>query len=207
MPSREAVVSPVLRAVAVVAATSVLVVALVGLASLLGAASAGFALGLLWLTMCWLTVVSWVVPLRLPAGYFELRGFEHQGGLYRRFGVTVAKRLLRRGPMTLFNPGLKLPATRDAAGLARLDRSMRGVETNHLILFVIGLAVAGHGLARRWWGAAGWSLLGNLVINGYPVLLQRYNRGRLAGLRARLAGAGHGVAVADVTELGDDEEQ
>lgn len=32
---------------------------------------------------------------------------------------------------------------------------------------------------RSWWSAAGWTLLFNVVVNGYPVMLQRYNRALL----------------------------
>jgi hypothetical protein len=32
---------------------------------------------------------------------------------------------------------------------------------------------------RGWWGAEGWTLLFDLLLNGYPVMLQRYNRALL----------------------------
>ena len=33
--------------------------------------------------------------------------------------------------------------------------------------------------SRGWWGAARWTLLFDVLLNGYPVMLQRYNRALL----------------------------
>ncbi|HXU03235.1 MAG TPA: hypothetical protein VN903_19850, partial [Polyangia bacterium] len=56
----------------------------------------------------------------------------------------------------------------------------RNAETNHVIMFLIVVLVIAHALARGWWDAAAWTLVFNVLINAYPVMLQRYNRGRLA---------------------------
>ncbi len=42
------------------------------------------------------------------------------------------------------------------------------------------LAVAVNAAVRGWWAAAGWTLLFNILFNGYPAMLQRYNRALLA---------------------------
>ena len=47
------------------------------------------------------------------------------------------------------------------------------------MLFVATLGVVAHAVARGWWGAAGWTLLFDVLLNGYPVMLQRYNRALL----------------------------
>ena len=66
------------------------------------------------------------------------------------------------------------------------DGTERGgdAEASHAILFALTLVVAGHAALRGWWAAAGWTLLFDVVLNGYPVLLQRYNRALLARRRA-----------------------
>ena len=43
----------------------------------------------------------------------------------------------------------------------------------------------------RWFDAAGWLMLFNVLFNGYPVMLQRYNRMRLDPLQR----AGRGSAT------------
>jgi hypothetical protein len=57
---------------------------------------------------------------------------------------------------------------------------MRRAETDHVYMFLAVLLVIGQAIVRGWWDAAGWTLLFDILVNGYPVMLQRYNRGRLA---------------------------
>lgn len=59
---------------------------------------------------------------------------------------------------------------------------MRSAETNHVMMFLVVMLVIAHAIVRGWWDAATWTLLFNILINGYPVMLQRYNRGRLTSL-------------------------
>ena len=139
-----------------------------------------FALVVVWAPMTALGTVSHVTPVRLPDRFHRLRPFEIDGRLYELLGVRVAKRLLRRGPVTWFNPGLHLPPSRDAESLARLDSAMRNAEASHAVLFVAVLPVVVHALLREWWAAAAWTLAFDVLLNGYPVMLQRYNRSRLA---------------------------
>lgn len=136
-----------------------------------------------WVPMTILGTVSHVTPIRLPERFHRLRPFEIDGALYERLGVRTVKRLLRRGPATWFNPGLRMPAHRNAESLARLDAAMRNAEATHAVLFVATLPAVMHALARRRWAAAMWTLGFDIAINAYPVVLQRYNRARLTTIR------------------------
>ena len=158
---------------------------LIWLAHACGARSAGFAFLLVWLTMCWVTLVLLAFPLRFPSIYYQLRPGERDGRRYEIVGVLVAKRVLRRWPLNIFNPKLHMPRVRDAQGLAKLDAAMRIAETNHAVMFLIVLLAIAHALVRGWRDAAAWTLLFNIVINVYPVMLQRYNRGRLEEVDSR----------------------
>jgi Glycosyl-4,4'-diaponeurosporenoate acyltransferase len=167
------------RTILVAAATAIAAVPLVWALRAFGARSAWFAFLVVWVPMAWLGTVSRFVRPRLPGGYHALRAFERDGRLYERLGVGLAKRLLRRGPLAVFNPDLHLPAERTPEHLAHLDQRMRDAEASHFILFVAMLGVVAHAVARGWWGAAGWTLLFDVLLNGYPVMLQRYNRALL----------------------------
>lgn len=177
----------VVRVVSVAAVT----VAFGGLLALawraLGGASVGFAIAVVWLPMTWLGTVSHVAPFRLPATFHALRGWERDGRAYERLGVAAVKRALRRGPIAWFNPGLRLPPAPTAAGVAALERRMCTAEASHGVLLVLTLGVVGHAAARGWWLAAAVTLGLDVLINGYPVMLQRYNRARL---RARFGAVG-----------------
>ncbi|HEX5521906.1 MAG TPA: hypothetical protein VFX53_00530 [Pedococcus sp.] len=163
-----------------------------------GARSVRFALIVVWLPLAWFALLGRVLAgrpvLRLPAQVHALRAFERDGRVYELLGVRVAKSLLRRGPLAVFAPDLHLPAEPTPATLADLDERMRQAEALHEILSVVTLAVVVNAAARGWWGAAGWTLLFNVLANGYPAMLQRYNRARLAqrfGLTQRLDSQRH----------------
>ena len=167
------------RTVLVAGATAIAAVVLMWALRALGPRSAGFAFLVVWVPMAWLGTVSRFVRPRLPGAYHDLRPFERDGRLYEHLGVVLVKRLLRRGPLAVFNPDLHLPVERTPESLAHLDQRMRDAEASHFILLVATLGVVAHAVARGWWGAAAWTLLFDVLLNGYPVMLQRYNRALL----------------------------
>lgn len=146
---------------------------------LLGATSAAFAFLVVWVPMTWLGTVSRVIQPRLPRRYHELRDFERDPRLYELLGVRLVKWLLRRGPLAVFNPGLHLPAERSRQRLADLEQKMKDAEASHFLLLLVMLGVVINAMARGWWLTAGLTLLFDVLINGYPVMLQRYNRALL----------------------------
>jgi hypothetical protein len=161
-----------LAAAATVVAAAVLLVGV----RLLGATSAAFALLVVWVPMTWLGTVSRIFQPRLPRRYHELREVERDPRLYELLGVRLVKRLLRRGPLAVFNPGLHLPAERSPERLAQLEQGMKDAEATHFVLLVAMLGIVINAAARGWWVAAGLTLLFDVLMNGYPVMLQRYNR-------------------------------
>lgn len=167
------------RVLLVAIATSVAVVVLWWSLLRWGASSAAFAFVVVWAPMAWLGTISRVLPPRLPRGWYRLRPWERDGRVYERLGVPWAKRLLRRGPLAWFNPGLHLPEQRSAEQLRRLERGMEVAEASHALLAAATLVVVLHAAARGWWLAAALTLVFDLLMNGYPVMLQRYNRSLL----------------------------
>lgn len=168
---------------------------LVWLYATVGPRSVWFALGSVWLPMTWLGTVSKVFPLRLPEAWHAVRPWEPRA--WERLGVRWVKRVLRRGPMAVFNPGLRLPAEPTPESLAVLARRMCEAEASHAILLVATLGLVVHAGVRGWWATAAWTLLFDVVVNGYPVMLQRYNRALLAqGLRPTKTGGPATVLLA-----------
>jgi len=161
--------------------TVAVVTSLIWVVRVLGADGVEFAFAVVWLPMTWLGTVSRIATPRLPAAYHDLRRFERDGRAYELVGVRAVKWLLRRGPLAVFNPDLHLPAAacRTAASLARLDQRMRDAEASHALLLVLTAGVAVHAAWRGWWAASAWTLLFDVLVNGYPVMLQRYNRAYL----------------------------
>lgn len=166
--------------VGLAAATALAAAILAGALHATGGEGPLFGLAAAWAPMLWLGALSHVRAFRLTAGFHALRPFERERRLYERLGVRVAKRLLRRGPAALWNPGLRLPRERSPEALAALDARMQVAEASHALAFLVTLALAASAAARGRWGTAGWALLFDGLVNGYPLLLQRYNRALLA---------------------------
>lgn len=169
------------RRVAVVGAATLVATAVVGWSwRVFGGRSRRFAFVVVWAPMTWLGTISRVVTPRLPARCHELARFEHGGArVYELLGVRVVKRLLRRGPIAAFNPGLHLPAEPTPERIARLDQRMREAEASHTIMFAASTATAVAAWVARSPTTARYVMGWNVALNGYPVLLQRYNRGLL----------------------------
>jgi Glycosyl-4,4'-diaponeurosporenoate acyltransferase len=154
-----------------------------------GADSVLVAFLVVWSPMAWFALVWRWYDLRLPASVHQLRPFERDGRIYVLLGVRLAKALLRRGPLTVFNlPRMRLPDRGTEEGYAAFEARMQAAEAVHGVMFAVTVPVAvGAALAGelRW---AAWVALFNLVVNGYPAMLQRYNRARLAERRIRSPG-------------------
>ena len=135
-----------------------------------------------WLTMSWMAVIGQVVHLSFAPGYYRTRPFERTGQVYERLGIRLFKNLVRRGPLAIFSPTLQFPKEKTVSKLQGLLGEMQKAETGHALVFVLVLLFVGYGLLKGWLDAVAWMLLFNILINGYPIMLQRYNRIKLQEL-------------------------
>lgn len=143
----------------------------------LGPQSVMFAFLAVWIPMACFALVGEAVSLRLPDAIFAEHGWERGGRVYELVGVRVAKRLLRRGPLHVFARHMQFhDEERTRSDVRALARGMREAETTHGVQFVVMAAVSVGFAASGWWGTAAWMTLFNVVVNGYPSILQRYNR-------------------------------
>jgi hypothetical protein len=126
------------------------------------------------------------------AAYFRTRSIERwrDGRVYELLGIRLFKRYLpTTGDLVSRLRGrrwVRWAGDLTERQLADHERRTRSWEGRHIFG---GLSM----LALTWWsvevkGKGDWLalLVGNLLINGYPILLQRYNRVRLQSAMARL---------------------
>jgi len=144
-----------------------------------------FALLANWLAMSWVAIASQAVYLPFPSKYYDIKPFERTGRVYERLGIRLFKKVVGRGPLTIFSPTLRFPKGKIGSALRYLEHEMRKAETGHMFIFMLMLLATGYALVMAWFDAAGWILAFNVVFNGYPVMLQRYNRIRLGALIQR----------------------
>ena len=129
-----------------------------------------------------------MLALFLPAGYYRPRQFELSGRIYERLGVRWFKRWTPDGDYVAryirrFFPGHKVIPSRRSLGA--LDVRTRRSEQGHLLWLLVTATPILYALVCGWAVLASWLFLGNLVINVYPIMLQRYTRARVQRSLAR----------------------
>ena len=159
----------------------------------LGFRSPVFAFMVNWFAFCWAgMVVSVVKPaayLILPERYYAVKDFEQTGQVYERLGIRLIKRLVYRGPFRVFSPTMRLSKFSEGlnvSALRRLEHETRKGEATHLFVFVLVLPFVGYAALRGWLDAVLWLMTFNVILNVYPVMLQRYHRNRLQKLLKKL---------------------
>jgi hypothetical protein len=106
--------------------------------------------------------------------------------LYRWVGVGLVKQITATRVWPMMNglePPPKLKHRQEF--LDRTEHSARGAEICHAATFVLAVFVALIFLVVGRISEALWILGFDLVLNGYPVMLQRVHRWRLQQIRAR----------------------
>jgi hypothetical protein len=129
-----------------------------------------------WIVMSWVAVCGQVVPVFLPEGYSRPRAFERSGRIYEIAGVKAFKALVRRGPLRMLSPTLRLPREPTPEDLQRFAGQSRKAEAGHVITFGLVVLLSIGALLAGWLWSALWGSIFGALLNGYPVMLQRYNR-------------------------------
>ena len=130
--------------------------------------------------MAWGAAWYFLLDFQLPDAYHRPRAFEESGRVYERLGVLLFRKLVRRGPIHAMAPSLRYSGRRDS--LSALEHETRTTEAAHVLAFLVALSLPAYAAYRGWPDAAAWLLLFNVLMNVYPVILQRYNRVRLEQL-------------------------
>lgn len=125
-------------------------------------------------------------PLLLRPGWYGCWEGERGTRLYEAIGVRLFRRFATNGDLInrwgrRVDPGYR--AVRGRGALREwVDRTRSG-ERSHLVLLLAGGFSAAW---AAWIGWTGWAIgltAGNVLFNLYPILLQRYNRCRIARLQ------------------------
>jgi hypothetical protein len=144
-------------------------------AAYFGDASLTFAWVLNFLLMPWFTLLVNQRKPTFSARYFLTKPFENEGRIYRYAGVHIYRKLLVWiGWEKIMRQGNTIQA--NTAALQTLEYNTRVSETGHAIIFLIVLAVTV--ITFENIDQAKWLILTNVLLNVYPVLLQRFNRPR-----------------------------
>jgi Glycosyl-4,4'-diaponeurosporenoate acyltransferase len=118
----------------------------------------------------------------LPPSYYRIRSFEQSGRLYEALGVRLFRYFVPDGDLSnrwrrRREPNFRIITNRRvaAAFVTRTELS----EKSHLVLLLMGILSSAFAWQIGWRGWAVYLGVGNVLVNLYPVLLQRYTRARL----------------------------
>jgi len=152
--------------------------------------SFGLMLFLAWLFNMYITGIFAFMVFAFPAerllleSYYLIRDAERLKNLYKRLQVDVFKKFLlmtfwrsKKQKQKYFSGGRK--------GLSQLDEQSRKSEFGHVIPFVLLTAVSFYFAGLGFIAFGCLTLAINILGNGYPVILQRHHRMRLARLISR----------------------
>ncbi|MBV6429883.1 MAG: hypothetical protein KIPDCIKN_04481 [Haliscomenobacter sp.] len=114
----------------------------------------------------------------LPDKYYEIHEFEKSGTLYRLIGVKVFKIILTKSPLPTFTAKLNIKEY-SFEGIKILEKKMRVAEKVHMESFLTTFIVMLLFGFIRDYRFFYFMAIFNIVINFYPVLVQRYNRTRI----------------------------
>ena len=125
-------------------------------------------------------VVSSITVSSLADHYFNPKGFERDGKFYERLGIRWFKRHLPyTGDIIMRKKGIKQIENSNYEALASVESITRVVEQGHWgvgLLFIAATAFAAYEQALP---IVVFTTGANILINLYPIMLQRYNRSRL----------------------------
>lgn len=125
--------------------------------------------------MIWYTYLDSLFNWKLKSKYFETKSFEKGGSIYEYSGVNYYRKLLVLvGWEKISRKNNKILNDRKSLELA--EYGSKSSETGHSVIFLIVLVVTF--LVANSLRQAFWLILINLLLNLYPVFVQRYNRPR-----------------------------
>ena len=134
-----------------------------------------FAWILNFVLMAWYTYIDSLFNWKYESSYFKPRSFEKGGSIYKFFGVHLYRKLLVwTGWEKISRKDNKISSKRDSLKLAEFKS--RSSEAGHSIIFLI-VALTTILVAENLREAL-WLIILNLLLNIYPIMVQRYNRPR-----------------------------
>ncbi|PVY43110.1 glycosyl-4,4'-diaponeurosporenoate acyltransferase CrtO family protein [Pontibacter virosus] len=114
----------------------------------------------------------------LKAKYFDVKVWENDGKVYKWVGVHAFRKLLVWVGWEKLHNAVN-PVKKDLQALRQLEYNTRQSEFGHLVIFFIVLAFTVGVTFREGIAQSLWLISLNVLLNVYPILVQRYNRPRL----------------------------
>jgi len=136
-----------------------------------------YSLAMSWLIAITVAFASSAIFFRLNPTLFSLANWEKQGEIYDRAGIRAFRWVLLHSPLGWINPNFHLRASR--VDCDRLLREMNSGEAVHWLTCAVSVMVAISHLVHGYVVYGYFMLLVRIPFDLYPIMLQRWNRGRV----------------------------
>jgi len=147
--------------------------------------SIAFSLVLNFALMFCFTVAEAQLKPALSSSYFDAFPFEKQGKIYELLGVHGYRWLLKVSGWEKITQQAN-PVKKTIVALQQYERATRVSETGHALIATTVMGITVYVLVSYSALDAIWLILSNILLNVYPMLVQRYNRPRLRKAIKRL---------------------
>lgn len=137
-----------------------------------------FALALNFMLMACVLTFTEALKSEFNSPYFNEKPWEKRGKIYESFGIHFFRKLLVGIGWEKLNKKSK-PVEKNAKALTYLHYRTKQDELGHLIIMLIVLGFTVYAAFRFGILQSLWLMTLNILLNVYPVFLQRYNRPRL----------------------------
>lgn len=141
-----------------------------------------------WFSLCFnFTCMSWIgmielqLRLKLMSSYYNSYYFENGGKIYIFLGVNQFRWVLNIIGWEKIRK-LSTPVSRDLNALEKYERFTRSGEFGHAIAAIIVLALTIYVYVSYGFRYTVWLVIFNILLNIYPIILQRYNRPRIRAI-------------------------
>lgn len=126
------------------------------------------------LMMSLLAYTNTVKP-KFKSTYYTIKKWEREGEIYKLAGVNIFRKLLVWVGWEKLNKKT-LPVKNSPESLASLAYATKQSEFGHLVIFIIVMLFTGFVAVKFGIVNSLWLLVLNVLLNAYPIFIQRYNR-------------------------------
>jgi len=151
----------------------------VALAKFIRMDSFAFAWVLNFLLMMFVFVFTDALKSQLTSSYYNEKKWERRGKIYEHLGVNFFRKLLVWTGWEKMSRKSN-PVKNDTKALVHLHYQTKKSELGHLIILFVVLGFNVFVAFKFGFFKSLWLLILNVLLNLYPILLQRYNRPRIA---------------------------
>lgn len=130
------------------------------------------------LLMIWMSIVETLLILELKSSYFDSHPIEVEGKIYKYIGVDFFRKILVLSGWEKSRKN-ENPIRKSLTSLEYYEYRTRTSEFGHSIIAIIIVVITVYVCMAYSYKDTIWLIFLNILLNIYPITVQRYNRPRV----------------------------